>query len=251
MSEGSPPKPPEFCCASGSISSTYTESALRATPTTRHRQRCCRKPASASKASCAIASSSEEHGATPCSMGSAVEALGQPRLAGDGVVLRPFANTDAAVVIEAGRDPLIPSITTVRARGDRADALDYVRTQHSRAATGSGGLTQLPTRRQTARSGRWLAAPRHRARSCLGHRGHRPRIVDRDIGRRPDHPRNEVHSIAFRLTRRGARLLEDHPARDQRRSPCLTGRPYRSRGRGRTVGVEARHGRHRHGPTQR
>jgi RimJ/RimL family protein N-acetyltransferase len=68
----------------------------------------------------------------------ATPALAQPRLKGEGVVLRPFAETDVDVVIEAGRDPLIPLIATVCTRGDRSDALEYIANQHSRSATGTG-----------------------------------------------------------------------------------------------------------------
>lgn len=67
-----------------------------------------------------------------------VVALSQPRREGDGVVLRPFADTDADIVIEAGLDPLIASITTLSARSDQAEALEYIRKQHSRAENGTG-----------------------------------------------------------------------------------------------------------------
>jgi [ribosomal protein S5]-alanine N-acetyltransferase len=65
-------------------------------------------------------------------------ALPQPRLTGDGVVLRAFTDGDVDVVVDAGRDPHIPLITTVRAGGDRRDALVYIATQRSRAASGTG-----------------------------------------------------------------------------------------------------------------
>ncbi|MCV7420617.1 GNAT family N-acetyltransferase [Mycobacterium yunnanensis] len=62
----------------------------------------------------------------------------QPRLSGEGVVLRPFRDDDADVVIAAGRDPLIPAMSTVTAGGDVHDARRYVLDQLSRAATGTG-----------------------------------------------------------------------------------------------------------------
>ena len=116
--------------------------------------------------------------------GSPVEALSQPRLGGEGVVLRPFAGTDADIVIEAGLDPLIPSITTVSARGDHTDALQYIRNQHSRAATGTGwsyaiadaatdvAVGQIGLRRADIEHGRasvgYWVAPSHRRRGYAG-----------------------------------------------------------------------------------
>ena len=116
--------------------------------------------------------------------GSPVEALSQPRLGGEGVVLRPFAGTDADIVIEAGLDPLIPSVTTVSARGDLADALEYIRNQHSRAETGTGrsyaiadaatdvAVGQIGLRRSDIEHGRasvgyWVASS-HRRRGYAG-----------------------------------------------------------------------------------
>lgn len=113
-----------------------------------------------------------------------VHALVQPRLHGKGVVLRPFTEADVDVVIEAGRDPHIPSITTVTARGDRDDALEYVRAQHSRSATGTGwsyaitdattdvAVGQIGVRRRDIEHGRasvgyWVAGS-HRGRGYAG-----------------------------------------------------------------------------------
>lgn len=110
--------------------------------------------------------------------------LAQPRLDGGGVVLRPFTVNDLDAVIEAGRDPLIPLITTVRAHGDRAEALKYVTNQHSRSATGSGWsyaiadagkdicVGQIGLRRRDIEHGRasvgyWVAES-HRRRGYAG-----------------------------------------------------------------------------------
>jgi RimJ/RimL family protein N-acetyltransferase len=45
-----------------------------------------------------------------------------PVLDADMVRLRPFAASDVDLIIAAGKDPLIPSITSVCAHGDEADA---------------------------------------------------------------------------------------------------------------------------------
>ncbi|WP_197696393.1 GNAT family N-acetyltransferase [Nocardia terpenica] len=64
--------------------------------------------------------------------------LTMPVLEGEKIRLRPFAAADVYLVMEAGRDPLIPWITTVSANGDEVDAHAYVRRQHQRAAAGEG-----------------------------------------------------------------------------------------------------------------
>jgi RimJ/RimL family protein N-acetyltransferase len=82
--------------------------------------------------------------------------LNQPRLSGDGVVLRAFSDADVDVVVDAGRDPRIPAITTVRAGGDRRDALIYIANQRSRAASGTGwsyAITDAATDRAVGQIG--------------------------------------------------------------------------------------------------
>ncbi|WP_331757933.1 GNAT family N-acetyltransferase (plasmid) [Nocardia sp. NBC_01377] len=61
-----------------------------------------------------------------------------PVLDADMVRLRPFAASDVDLIIAAGKDPLIPSITSVCANGDEADAREFIRRQHHRACTGQG-----------------------------------------------------------------------------------------------------------------
>lgn len=65
-------------------------------------------------------------------------ALRVPVVPGHGLTLRPFADRDAALVIAAAADPLIPLITTVPREPDPAAALAFVRRQHERATSGTG-----------------------------------------------------------------------------------------------------------------
>lgn len=88
------------------------------------------------------------------------------------VTLRPFEEKDVPAVIEAGRDPLIPLITTVPASGDEAEALAFIARQHERLTTGQGwslavalgdgpAVGQIglwPGKRETASLGYWLLA---------------------------------------------------------------------------------------------
>lgn len=57
-----------------------------------------------------------------------------PRLYGDDIVLRPFEDRDAGMVMTVASDPLIPLITTVPTSGTRNDALAYIELQRSRLA---------------------------------------------------------------------------------------------------------------------
>lgn len=86
------------------------------------------------------------------------------------VTLRPFEDRDIAAVIEAGRDPFIPLITTVPADGDKAEALAFIARQHERLTSGQGwslavalgagpAVGQIglwPGKRETASLGYWL-----------------------------------------------------------------------------------------------
>ncbi len=98
-------------------------------------------------------------------------ALAQPRLEGEGVVLRPFEESDVDVVIEAGRDRLISLITTVCAHGDRSDALEYIANQHARSATGSGwsyAIADKATDRAVGQIGLWRRDIDH-GRASIGY----------------------------------------------------------------------------------
>lgn len=61
-----------------------------------------------------------------------------PVLDTDTVRLRPFATSDANLIVDAGKDPLIPSITSVSAHGDEAAGREFIRRQHHRVSTGEG-----------------------------------------------------------------------------------------------------------------
>lgn len=137
-------------------------------------------------------------------------ALLQPRLQGEGVVLRPFTEDDVDVVIEAGRDPLIPLITTVRARGDRSQALRYIANQHSRSAAGTGwsyaitdadtdrAVGQIGLRRRDIEHGRasvgyWVAASQRRH----GYAGRALRVLTTWAASIPDITRVELYVEPF------------------------------------------------------
>lgn len=54
------------------------------------------------------------------------------------LTLRPFEVRDVPAIVEAGRDPLIPLITTVPAGCDEVGALAFIGRQHERLHTGAG-----------------------------------------------------------------------------------------------------------------
>lgn len=54
------------------------------------------------------------------------------------VRLRPFAVSDVSLIVDAGKDPLIPSITSVCPDGDVAAGQEFIQRQHHRASTGEG-----------------------------------------------------------------------------------------------------------------
>jgi len=61
-----------------------------------------------------------------------------PVLRGEGCVLRPWSMDDVPLVIEAGRDPYIPLITTVPTDGSVAGCRAFVERQWSRGRDGVG-----------------------------------------------------------------------------------------------------------------
>jgi len=66
-----------------------------------------------------------------------------PRLQGAPLLLRAFTSTDAALVAEAGTDPLIPLITTVpTAPAEPAAVQAFIGRQHERARSGQGCVRQ-------------------------------------------------------------------------------------------------------------
>ncbi|MCD2198170.1 GNAT family N-acetyltransferase [Actinomycetospora endophytica] len=66
------------------------------------------------------------------------ELVAMPRLDDGEIVLRAFERRDVPVVLQAGKDPLIPLITTVPAPGSTDEALDWVDRQHQRLRDGLG-----------------------------------------------------------------------------------------------------------------
>lgn len=61
-----------------------------------------------------------------------------PRLDGGPVVLRPFEERDAALVVSVADDPHIPLITTVPRSGAPDEVAAYLALQHERLSTGVG-----------------------------------------------------------------------------------------------------------------
>jgi len=101
-----------------------------------------------------------------------------PRLQGAPLLLRAFTSADAALVAEAGTDPLIPPITTVpTAPAGPAAVQAFIDRQHERARSGQGysfviadadtdvGLGQIglwPHGQGRASVGYWVAASARR-----------------------------------------------------------------------------------------
>lgn len=82
-----------------------------------------------------------------------------PRLYGDGVVLRPFEDRDAGMVMTVASDPLIPLITTVPTSGAHNDALAYIERQRSRLAANTGysfAIADAATDRAVGQIGLWI-----------------------------------------------------------------------------------------------
>ncbi|RDI53959.1 RimJ/RimL family protein N-acetyltransferase [Nocardia mexicana] len=94
-----------------------------------------------------------------------------PLLEGEQVRLRPFADTDANSVVEAGLDPTIPQNTTVVAHGDHNDALAFIQRQHQRAITGEGwsfAITNPETDTAVGHIGLWRRNIDH-GRASIGY----------------------------------------------------------------------------------
>ncbi|MEU6564391.1 GNAT family N-acetyltransferase [Nocardia nova] len=91
---------------------------------------------------------------------------------GDGVIrLRAFDAADAGLIVEAGRDPLIPSITTVPAHGDEGDARAFIARQHERAMSGQGWsfvIAEARTDAAVGQIGLWRRDIRH-GRASVGY----------------------------------------------------------------------------------
>lgn len=82
-----------------------------------------------------------------------------PVLRHGAVVLRPFRDADASLVMSVASDPLIPLITTVPTSGRLEDALAYIERQHDRLRTGAGysfAIADARTDGAVGQIGLWL-----------------------------------------------------------------------------------------------
>jgi [ribosomal protein S5]-alanine N-acetyltransferase len=95
-----------------------------------------------------------------------------PLLRGDGVRLRAFADADAAMIADAGTDPLIPLITTVPAHGSAAEIAAYLQRQHDRLVDGVGysfAIADDTTDRAVGQIGLWTAETVSTGRATTGY----------------------------------------------------------------------------------
>ncbi|GAA4022112.1 GNAT family protein [Deinococcus rubellus] len=94
--------------------------------------------------------------------------LPPPLLSAGPFTLRPFHLGDATVVMEAGRDPLIPLVTTVQAGGNLQQAEAFIKRQHQRLSTGQGYSLAIANAQDQAigQIGLWPAA---QGRASIGY----------------------------------------------------------------------------------
>lgn len=71
-----------------------------------------------------------------------------PRLPCPPLVLRPFAPTDAPLVVEASSDPYITATTTVPADPSPREVQAFLERQHERARSGQGWSLAIDGRRR-------------------------------------------------------------------------------------------------------
>lgn len=104
--------------------------------------------------------------------------LSLPTLAGERITLRAWRSTDAAVVMEASQDPLIPLLTSVPTTSGEPGALAFIERQHNRlleragyafaiadpdgTAIGHIGLFLIPGGSARASAGYWIAGSHRR-----------------------------------------------------------------------------------------
>lgn len=78
----------------------------------------------------------------------------------DGVVtVRPWSDADIAAVVSAGRDPVIPEMTTITRDGTPDDARRFIARQRERALDGSG-IPLAIADNTTGRAVGWIGANR-------------------------------------------------------------------------------------------
>lgn len=81
------------------------------------------------------------------------------RLVGPGVVLRPFRDDDAAMVMDLADDPYVPLTGTLPAHADHDDALRWLERQRGRLAERRGysfAIADPDTDRALGQAGLWL-----------------------------------------------------------------------------------------------
>ncbi|EMY32657.1 hypothetical protein D477_019046 [Arthrobacter crystallopoietes BAB-32] len=77
------------------------------------------------------------------------------------VVLRPFRDSDAAVVAELSRDPYVPQISTVPPAATEEEGTDWILRQNGRFAQGMGysfAIADAATDQALGQIGLWLKA---------------------------------------------------------------------------------------------
>lgn len=80
-------------------------------------------------------------------------------LMGDGVMLRPFRDSDVEMLCDLATDPYVPLIGSLPANADRAAALGFIERQHQRLTTGVGYSFCVADRADQAvgTAGLWVA----------------------------------------------------------------------------------------------
>ncbi|WP_433800905.1 GNAT family N-acetyltransferase [Actinomycetospora sp. CA-084318] len=94
-----------------------------------------------------------------------------PELGGRGVRLRAFDERDVPLVLEAGRDPLVPLITTVPQGAGRPEAVGWIERQHRRYLDGVGFSFCIARASDDEALGQIGLWPRHpdRGRAAIGY----------------------------------------------------------------------------------
>jgi len=85
--------------------------------------------------------------------------LPEPPLTDGVVTVRPWSDADIAAVVAAGRDPVIPEMTTVTRDGTPDDARRFIARQRERVHDG-GGIPLAIEENATGRAVGWIGANR-------------------------------------------------------------------------------------------
>jgi len=100
-----------------------------------------------------------------------MELIEQPVLKAAPYTLRPFQNTDVALVQQASMDLYITQITTVPFQGTEQQCLDFIQRQRNRSAEGAGysfAIADLETDQAVGQIGLWLCNA-NRGRASIGY----------------------------------------------------------------------------------